>query len=152
LELSTDGTVLTWRRLGACAEVEQVTLEQSADETNYSALGRGARVPEGWRWAGLSLPRGQTFYLRARGRSVAGYADNSSALFESVSAFSQIPSPLIVQAGSGHGGEFRFGFTNTSGAAFTVLATTNLSLPAAEWEVLGPALPAGDGVYQFTDP
>jgi hypothetical protein len=49
------------------------------------------------------------------------------------------------------GGAFRFGFTNTPGALFTVLTTTNLSLSSSNWTVLGSAAETADGLFQFTD-
>jgi len=48
-------------------------------------------------------------------------------------------------------GAFQFGFTNTQGATFTVLTTTNLSLPLTNWSVLGTLTNNGFGQYQFTD-
>ena len=49
-------------------------------------------------------------------------------------------------------GSFRFTFTNVANTAFSVLATTNISLPSTNWTVLGTATNAGGGIYQFTDP
>lgn len=51
-------------------------------------------------------------------------------------------------------GMFRFGFTNVTGASFTVFGTTNVALPFNQWSNLGPVLesPAGSGQFQFTDP
>jgi hypothetical protein len=51
-------------------------------------------------------------------------------------------------------GTFGFSFTNVSGAGFTVLATTNISLPLSNWSNLGSATetPPGSGHYQFSDP
>ena len=48
----------------------------------------------------------------------------------------------------------QFAFTNQPGASFTVYATTNLDLLLAQWTQLGIAteLPAGSGLYHFTDP
>jgi alpha-glucosidase len=43
-----------------------------------------------------------------------------------------------------------FSFTNAPGAPFTVLASTNLSLPLTNWTVLGPAVESPPGNYQFT--
>ncbi len=64
--------------------------------------------------------------------------------------------PLAVQIDVGNitaiGGSFRFGFSNGNNATFTVLASTNLSLPIASWDVLGVATNVGGGNYQFTDP
>jgi len=51
------------------------------------------------------------------------------------------------------GGVFQFGFSNVSGAGFTVFGTTNLAWPFNAWSNLGPAVetPASSGHYQFTD-
>ena len=49
-------------------------------------------------------------------------------------------------------GEFQFGFTNSPGALFGVLATTNLSLPLTNWTKLGGVVEISPGQFQFTDP
>jgi Concanavalin A-like lectin/glucanases superfamily len=51
-------------------------------------------------------------------------------------------------------GTFQFGFTNLTGASFTVYASTNVALPFNQWSNLGAAVetPAGSGQFQFTDP
>jgi len=48
---------------------------------------------------------------------------------------------------------FQFGFTNYTDMSFTVLATTNLTLPLNLWSNLGAALesPVGSGQFQFSD-
>jgi DNA-binding beta-propeller fold protein YncE len=48
-------------------------------------------------------------------------------------------------------GAFQFGFTNDQDAPFTVLTTTNLSLPLTNWTVLGTLTNNGSGQYLFTD-
>jgi hypothetical protein len=48
-------------------------------------------------------------------------------------------------------GAFQFSFTNNQSAVFTVLTTTNLSLPLTNWTVLGVPINNGSGQYQFTD-
>jgi hypothetical protein len=62
------------------------------------------------------------------------------------------PSHLTGTTLSG-GGTFQFTFTNTPSLTFTVLGTTNLSLPFTNWDVLGQATdaPSGSGSYQFSD-
>jgi hypothetical protein len=50
------------------------------------------------------------------------------------------------------GGSFRFAFSNTPGAVFSVLATTNLSLPITNWTALGGVMEITPGQFQFTDP
>ena len=48
----------------------------------------------------------------------------------------------------------QFTFTNFTDTSFTVLASTNLTLPINLWTNLGPAAesPVGSGQFQFTDP
>ncbi|HXJ60817.1 MAG TPA: leucine-rich repeat domain-containing protein [Verrucomicrobiae bacterium] len=48
-------------------------------------------------------------------------------------------------------GAFQFTFTNTPGASFTVLTTTNPAVPVDEWKSAGAVLEASPGSYQFTD-
>jgi len=48
-------------------------------------------------------------------------------------------------------GTVQFGFTNTPGGIFNVLATTNVSLPASNWTVLGNVLETADGQFHFSD-
>jgi hypothetical protein len=47
-------------------------------------------------------------------------------------------------------GQFQLGFTNTPGASFSVLASTNIASPAS-WTSLGQATEISPGQYQFTD-
>lgn len=49
-------------------------------------------------------------------------------------------------------GAFQFSFTNTPGHAFTVLATSNLTLNPKNWEILGSPIEISPGQYQFADP
>lgn len=49
-------------------------------------------------------------------------------------------------------GSFRFTFASSAGAAFTALATTNLSQPLSNWTVLGGVPETSPGQFQFTDP
>ncbi len=50
-----------------------------------------------------------------------------------------------------NGSGLQFAFTNVPGASFTVLSTTNLALPAASWEVLGPMTESPAGRFTFID-
>jgi len=48
-------------------------------------------------------------------------------------------------------GTFQFAFSNNDlGASFTVLTTTNLSLPLSNWTVAGPATNTAPGLFQFS--
>jgi hypothetical protein len=152
LDINASGTTVTWTRSGAGPEVEQVTFAQSTDGTNYKALGSGIRISGGWQLTGLSLPAGQNFFLRARGRSTGGAYGGSSGLIESVAQFYRLAPPFLSAPKVLGGGAFQFAFSNPSAASFTVLATTNAVAPIANWELLAPAISIGGGVYQFTDP
>jgi hypothetical protein len=48
-------------------------------------------------------------------------------------------------------GAFQFAFTNAAGAAFTALASTNVSLPLINWTPLGAVTEISSGNFQFTD-
>jgi hypothetical protein len=62
--------------------------------------------------------------------------------------------PALTGTTAAGDGTFLFTFTNTPGYNFTVLGTTNLSLPLTNWPVLGQATYdlSGPGNYLFTDP
>ena len=49
-------------------------------------------------------------------------------------------------------GPFQFSFTNTPGASFTVLTTTNIALPLSNWTVLGAPAEISPGNFQYSDP
>jgi Putative binding domain, N-terminal/NHL repeat len=48
-------------------------------------------------------------------------------------------------------GGFELGFTNLPGAYFTVLSTTNMSLPLSQWVPIGMPRESPPGHYQFAD-
>jgi sugar lactone lactonase YvrE len=47
-------------------------------------------------------------------------------------------------------GAFQFSFTNNPAGSFTVVTTTNLSLPLSQWTVAGVPTNISPGLYQFT--
>jgi hypothetical protein len=59
--------------------------------------------------------------------------------------------PFLTDLKSLSNGSFRFGFTNTPGTIFGVLATTNVALPMSNWTVAGSASEIAPGQFQFTD-
>lgn len=153
LVLDGSGKVISWKRGGSGPEIHGVTFETSPDGITYTNLGLAARASAGWQLAGLSLPAGSSFYIRARGRVVNGYWNASSGIVESIAQFWRLPPPflsnVLVLGGSG---QFQFSFTNTNAVAFAVLASTNAAAPLAQWESLGAPVSVGGGTYQFTDP
>ncbi|MCX6928863.1 MAG: hypothetical protein NT154_37485 [Verrucomicrobia bacterium] len=60
----------------------------------------------------------------------------------------------LAQATRLANGSLQLGFTNISDMTFTVLASTNVTLPLDLWSNVGFSMeaPAGSGQYQFTDP
>jgi FtsP/CotA-like multicopper oxidase with cupredoxin domain/sugar lactone lactonase YvrE len=63
-----------------------------------------------------------------------------------------VPPPILINARMVTNGVFQFGFTNANlNATFTVLSTTNLEVPLANWTVIGAASNISPGVLQFTD-
>ncbi|HWC58614.1 MAG TPA: choice-of-anchor Q domain-containing protein [Verrucomicrobiae bacterium] len=60
------------------------------------------------------------------------------------------PSSMLLTSVSSNGG-FGFSFTNTPGVAFTVLSSTNLSLPLSNWTELGAPTEIAPGQFQFLD-
>jgi hypothetical protein len=59
--------------------------------------------------------------------------------------------PLLIGSTLLSNGLFQFAFSNADPyAAFTVLTTTNLSLPLSNWTVAGPATNIAPGLFQFS--
>jgi N-acetylneuraminic acid mutarotase len=79
---------------------------------------------------------------------VNGIAGTSSILNISV----PIPTPPFISAPRQLGGSFQFSFTNSVGALFGALTTTNLALPTTNWTPLGGVVEISPGAFQFTDP
>jgi len=60
-----------------------------------------------------------------------------------------IPPPTLVNAKI-LGNAFQFSFSGAPGGSYTVLSTTNLTLPSASWNVEGAPTAVGSGQFQFT--
>jgi hypothetical protein len=58
--------------------------------------------------------------------------------------------PQVYETNLG-GGSIRLRFVNSPGVSFSILATTNLAQPLANWSVLGTATESPAGQFQFTD-
>jgi len=59
--------------------------------------------------------------------------------------------PVLTGSERTESGAFSFTLTNTPGARFSVLASTNLFLPSDQWNVLDSVIENPPGVFQFTD-
>jgi hypothetical protein len=64
---------------------------------------------------------------------------------------SAVTRPTLIGPTLMSDGTFQIAFSNNDqGATFTVLTTTNPSLPLTNWTVLGPATNTTPGVFQFS--
>ena len=64
-----------------------------------------------------------------------------------------VPTPtLLTGAQTLADGSFQFGFTNSPGALFGVLATADLTQPRTNWTLLGGAVEISPGQFRFNDP
>ncbi len=78
------GNTATWIRNTTSPEVSRVTFEKSADGIIYTEIGAGTRMTNYWRFEGLSLPKGQNIWVRARGYYATGCFNGSSSMVETV--------------------------------------------------------------------
>jgi hypothetical protein len=60
--------------------------------------------------------------------------------------------PPTLGGASLSGGEFNLTFTSTPGLSFTVLGSTNVTLPLNQWQILGHPIKGPAGHYQVTEP
>jgi uncharacterized delta-60 repeat protein len=96
-DLTVDGygTTITWQRSGASPEVDRVNFDLSTDGVNYASLDSGTRISGGWELTGLSLPKAQNIFIRARGYYSSGQNNGSGSIVMSVStAFVLAVDPL----------------------------------------------------------
>ncbi len=80
-----------------------------------------------------------------------GYARKAGAHVD-IGAFElQLPSLPLKFSGTAASDGVQLFFTNTPGASFTLLGTTDFTQPVDYWEVLGPMNEVSPGVFQWTD-
>ena len=77
-------------------------------------------------------------------------APKYAALVEWIAAHPVPASPIILTPAITTNGAVSFVFTNNHDASFTVLTTTNLAFPLADWTVLGAPAETAPGTYQIT--
>jgi uncharacterized delta-60 repeat protein len=92
--LGVTQNAIAWTLDGASPQFYRVTFESSNDGVSYLPLGAGTASGNNWTLAGLSLPTGQNFYIRARGYHRSGYGTASESIMESIrNAFVAGPTP-----------------------------------------------------------
>ena len=77
-------------------------------------------------------------------------APKYAALVEWIAAHPVPASPIILAPAITTNGAVSYVFTNNHDASFTVLTTTDLAFPLAEWTVLGAPAETAPGTYQLT--
>jgi len=87
--LSCGGPTVTWRRGGSTPEVWRTTFEHSPNGVDWTFLGVGSRVQDGWELTGVSLAPSGT--LRARGHITGGEHNGSGWFVESHDGY-----PVVV--------------------------------------------------------
>lgn len=65
---------------------------------------------------------------------------------------SQAAPPYLLAPLALANGNFQLNFSNSPRGSFTIISTTNLSLPASNWSVLGTPASVAPGWFQFTAP
>ena len=82
---------------------------------------------------------------------IAVATDNRGGTTASLVTVTGLTETLISGVSTATGGTFQFAFTNTPGASFTVLTSTNIALPVDQWTSAGAAIETTPGNYHFTD-
>lgn len=140
--LKADGSVLVW---GA-----------GASNTGFFPNNGQAIVPAGLNSLNLPFFVGGTVNPNLTGNYPLSYAFTNAfggvgTTTRSVTVTDPPPPPALGSFSVVSNGQFQFTFTNATPINFTVLASTNIALPASNWIVLGPAAVLAPGAYQFTD-
>lgn len=95
----------------------------------------------------LGPPYNLTTDQRGFPRNTGGHVDIGAFQFQPIATL-----PVLITLPGSAAGGLQLVFSNMSGATFSVLTATNLSLPSSNWTVIGQALELAPGQFQFTDP
>ena len=100
-DLAVTTSNVTWNRGGSSQRLRRATFEYSADDLNYIALGNGTPSGSSWAIAGLNLPEGESFYIRARGYYPGGMGNGSESMTELVrNVYPSAPTPTPTPTGT----------------------------------------------------
>lgn len=94
------------------------------------------------------LLQGKVYHYQIVAANTAATSSGVDANFTTLA----VTPPQLGGGTAFSGGSFQISFTNTPGANFSVLATTNVALPLNQWSNLGTATEVSPGQYQFSDP
>ena len=123
-------------------------LQDNGGPTFTLALLHGSPALDAGDDALLGPPYNLTTDQRGFARDAGAHVDIGAFEFQPI----VVPPALGNVANSGTNG-FQFTFSNnTPGATFSVLSSTNVSLPQSNWVLLGQPTQTGSGRLQFIDP
>lgn len=111
LDVSADGTTVTWRLSSSAPLFTRVALESSSDGSTWAPLGDAARTSTGWSLGNVILAENQNVWVRARGYAYTGDGNGSRTIVEAVRqayvnaakaapAFTQHPQSQTVVVGN----------------------------------------------------
>lgn len=142
IAMRADGTIIAW----------------GAGTTNSGAFPNHgqALIPSGLSTISTNIPSSGALNINLTGNYSLTYTSTNAfggvgVASRTVTVTAPPTSPALDSVVTLPGGFFRFNFTNATPINFTVLASTNISLPTSNWTVLGSATVISPGVYQFTD-
>lgn len=93
------GSVAQWQRTGTGPELSRMTFDLSTDGgINWTPLGAGVRITDGWQVNGQALPI--TGHLRARGFAIGSYSSATSSIIEQVQPFTRAPEIVVEDINS----------------------------------------------------
>ncbi|NCT67106.1 MAG: hypothetical protein GXC76_05600 [Rhodanobacteraceae bacterium] len=150
--VAVDRASVRWLRSGGGPQLHDVWFERSAGDGTWSALGRATRIADGWLLDGVSLPRNQAFWLRARGVAASGYINGSASLIEAV-RMAHLASPVVtatVYAGQGSVTPAQQDVEPGADARFTVTPAAGWYVAAVNGDTCTP-VDEGDGSWRATD-
>jgi uncharacterized delta-60 repeat protein len=150
--VAVDRASVRWLRSGGGPQLHDVWFERSAGNGTWSALGRATRIADGWLLDGVSLPRNQAFWLRARGVAASGYINGSASLIEAV-RMAHLASPVVtatVYAGQGSVTPAQQDVEPGADARFTVTPAAGWYVAAVNGDTCTP-VDEGDGSWRATD-
>ena len=131
--------------------VPAVTYFIFGTSTNYGNVTATNNLPAGANLFSVSnliagLMPGTVYHFQAFASSSAGSTNAADATFATLS----ISQPRLAAQVLG-GGNLQINFSNTPGASFSMLATTNLSLARSNWTALGGVNEIAPGQFQFSE-
>ena len=114
-----------------------------------------------WLFGGTNIPGATQAALNLTNVQAANAGDYavvvSNAVSSVISADAQlivigvVSTPMKLAIGVQPNGSISIQFSGTPGASYSVIGTSDISLPLASWTVLGQATEYSTGLYQFTD-